>query len=138
MFVYSHSHVDLMHRFGRYDGIYLIPMYSQSVYYPHIASGAASLSSSPPSNATLTSSFHTPNDVMLVMSDSVRRKGFIDQFLQEASRHGVTVIRMMNISNFNFFDVRTREFLGRELSVLTLHLLVPLLRPWGTSNRWLK
>lgn len=52
---------------------------------------------------------------MLVMSDSARRERFMDHFLEEAHRHGVTVIRMMNISNFNFFDVRTREFLGEDL-----------------------
>lgn len=52
---------------------------------------------------------------MIVMSDSARRERFMNHFLQEADRHGVTVIRMMNVSNFNFFDVRTREFLGNYL-----------------------
>ena len=113
VFVYSQSHIDFMHGLGRREGIYLIPMYSISVYYPHIAARAAE-DESASTNATARAHLPTPNDVMMAMSSSARRERFMDDFSAEAAPHGLTVIRAAHISNFNFFDVRTREFLGAQ------------------------
>ena len=113
VFVYSQAHIEFMHRLGRREEIYLIPMYSLSPYYPQIAARAAE-DESAPTNATAPANLPTPNDVMMSMSSSARRDRFMEDFSAEAALHGLTVIRTANISNFNFFDVRTREFLGAQ------------------------
>jgi len=102
--VYSHSHLKFFHSIGRFAGIFLVPMYTRSVYFPHLAID------------NVQRAHHRPkNDVMLVMSNSPRRDKFVDEFLFNSTKDDISVITKLKVDDINFYDIYTREFLGKNL-----------------------